>query len=92
MSDAFVGLRQHTTAPRTYSADNSASFLTLYKTHGLLKQRSKPKPTAVVAFELLKILKAGNPGHKLGPVISSTLVECLSLTAASIIVNEFRIR
>jgi hypothetical protein len=47
---------------------------------------------AVVAFELLKILKAGNPGHKLGPVISSTLVECLSLTAASIIVNEFRIR
>src|SRR6266481_7105609 len=38
-------------------------------THGLLKQLSKPKPTAVVACELAKTVKAGNPGHKLGPVI-----------------------
>jgi hypothetical protein len=38
-------------------------------THGLLKQLSKPKPTAVMACELAKTVKAGNPGHKLGPVI-----------------------
>jgi hypothetical protein len=58
---------------RTYSPASSASFLTQYGTHGLLKHRSKPKPAALMAFELVKIVKAGNPGHKLGPVISSTL-------------------
>jgi hypothetical protein len=57
----------------------------------LLKQLSKPNSATIVPGELAKTVKTGNPGHQLCLVIFDAR-RLVCLTAASIVVNKFRIR